>query len=59
MLQEQVVENLCRAVLVGRTAGRGRQDMDRWWPVTRMALFNSVGAEEPAYRVRTSRCHHA
>lgn len=34
-----------------RTAGRGKQDMGRWWPMTRTAPFNSVGAEEPAYSV--------
>lgn len=42
-----------------RTAGRGRQDMGRWGPMTRMAPFNSAGAEELAYRLQTSHRHDA
>lgn len=59
-LQEQVVKSLVQpSAGSSTTAGRGRQDMGRWWPVTRMAPFNSVGAEEPAYRLWTSHRHNA
>lgn len=59
-LQEQVVKSLVQpSAGSSTTAGRGRQDMGRWWPVTRMAPFNSVGVEEPAYRLWTSHRHNA
>lgn len=37
-----------------RPAGRGRQDMGRWQRTTRMAPFNSEGAEEPSIWARGS-----
>lgn len=42
-----------------RTAGRGRQDVGRWGPMTRTAPFNSAGAAELAYRPRASHRHDA